>query len=217
MKGKPVVCPILYSTLTPKEKKEALEAINSRLCESTFVDIESNNVVTDEETSEDESEKTENQHDIVSSDEYSDSSNEDYEENSLFPNDSDSEESIIYTGGVDNSLIDRLDQLENEIKDDIIESEQFLNSDIDSTSDDSIITNVIRPKRVNTGKGIDRTEMSFNNKSYDTSKQVQLLMKAAEKSLSPNRSYMSRAVNVLFTQMAATKGTKKYGEKPLLF
>ena len=28
MKGKPVVCPILYSTLTPKEKKEALEAIN---------------------------------------------------------------------------------------------------------------------------------------------------------------------------------------------
>ena len=66
--------------------------------------------MTDEETSEDESEKTENQHDIVSSDEYSDSSNEDYEENSLFPNDSDSEESIIYTGGVDNSLIDRLDQ-----------------------------------------------------------------------------------------------------------
>ena len=58
--------------------------------------------------------------------------------------------------------------------------------------------------------------MDIKGKSYNTSKQVQFLMKSVRKDVKHshhNQSYMSRAVNVLLTQMSATEGIRKHGEK----
>ena len=128
--------------------------------------------------------------------------------------------------GQDDSLIGRLSILEEEIKKDIIENEQLLDDTIeeegiddydiveDQISEDDVIS---RPKRECVGKGIDRLSPDFNSKKYSTSKSVQLLMKAGveEAKLHNNQSYMSRAVNILLTQMAATEGIRKHGEKAI--
>ena len=75
----------------------------------------------------------------------------------------------------------------------------------------------IRPSRSCAGRGIDRLEMKFGGKTYAAQKSVQLLMKAgiAESEKYCNQSYMSRAVGVLLTQMSATEGIKKHGEKAI--
>ena len=133
------------------------------------------------------------------------------------------------------SLIARIDDLENEIREDIFESKELFRETTDNTeqysSDDDnddqsnsckeILQDIIheRPKRSNAGRGVERLEPDFNKKSYGTAKHILLLMKEENKvdnqSFSSNKCFMSRAVNVFFTQMSATKGIRKHGERPL--
>ena len=126
---------------------------------------------------------------------------------------------------VDDSLIGRLDSLEEEIREDIEES-RGLFEEGDSIVDESLSDESeacqedlpsSRPSRTCSGKGIDRLQMNFESNRYDTKRSVQLLMKAGEQESKrhSNQSYMSRAVNVLLTQMSATEGIKKHGERAI--
>ena len=120
---------------------------------------------------------------------------------------------------VDDSLMGRLDDLEEEIRGDIAENVGMVGEEQgDSTDEDSSDVSVpIRPSRSCAGRGIDRLEMKFGGKTYAAQKSVQLLMKAgiAESEKYSNQSYMSRAVGVLLTQMSATEGIIKHGEKAI--
>ena len=130
---------------------------------------------------------------------------------------------------VDDSIFDRIDDLEEEIREDIRKSENLFNADEsdvsgnDYLSDESVIEETIatiRPRRENAGTGVIRFEPDFSSKTYKSSRHIQLLMKAdssnaSNESMTTTRSYMSRAVNVLFTQMSATEGIKKHGGKAI--
>ena len=69
-----------------------------------------------------------------------------------------------------------------------------------------------RPKRKSAGAGVDRLEMRFNGKKYPdlTMKQfLQVTKKASQNSL---ETFFKKCVDIVFTQMNAKKGFKKYGE-----
>ena len=59
--------------------------------------------------------------------------------------------------------------------------------------------------------------MDTESKAYSTKRSVQLLMQSNSECANSNgnMSYMSRAVGILLTQMSATEGIKKHGEKAI--
>ena len=69
---------------------------------------------------------------------------------------------------VDDSLMGRLDELEEEIRGDIAENVGMVGEEHgDSTDEDSSDVSVpIRPSRSCAGQGIDRLEMKFGGKTY---------------------------------------------------
>jgi len=126
----------------------------------------------------------------------------------------------------DESLIGRLDDLEQEIRHDIVESQELLQDedsygdDIDGLSDESteeVLEISTRPRRECVGKGVERLQMDTESKAYSTKRSVQLLMQSNSERANSNgnMSYMSRAVGILLTQMSATEGIKKHGEKAI--
>ena len=136
-------------------------------------------------------------------------SNDDYDSNSYTDEDS------VGSAKVDDSLIVRLDDLEEEIKEGIAESNNILseNSSFDDSSslsdEDTVVeTGVVpgRPRRECTGKGVDRLNMTLGSKKYSTTKQIQLLMRSSDKPKRKNPSYLSRDVNVLLAQMSEKEG-----------
>lgn len=137
--------------------------------------------------------------------------------------------------GVDDSILGRIDTITEELEQNIKfgkrlmeegESQDISRNDSencdDSLSDESESEEMetTRPKRQCVGKDIDRLEVNFNNKTYVTDKHIQLLMKSATgvnhvKTSIDTQSYMSRAVNVLFTQLPAREGIKKHGARAI--
>ena len=141
---------------------------------------------------------------------------------------------VSSTNGVNDSIFGKIDVLDSEIRRDIAESENILDSDsnieeidgIDSDADSksaesedvdeveeiSFETKSVRPSREAKNKGIDRLQVSFNKKSYDSKRQYQFIMREVQKCTNDNQSYIGRALKVLFTQMTAKAGIKKHGE-----
>ena len=93
----------------------------------------------------------------------------------------------------------------------------MISSEDDDTDVEEITeTRVVRPKRSTAGQGIDCLEVNFDKKSYVSRRQVQFLMKQIEKCMDESKSYASRAVGVLFTQMTAKEGIKSMVSSLLL-
>ena len=136
--------------------------------------------------------------------------------------------------GVNDSIFGKIDDLDSEIRRDIAESDNILNSDssieendgidfdadsksaevedINEVEEISFETETVRPSREAKNKGIDRLQVSFNKKSYDSKRQYQFIMREVQKCTNDNQSYIGRALKVLFTQMTAKAGIKKHGE-----
>ena len=64
------------------------------------------------------------------------------------------------------------------------------------------------PRRANAGKGVERLEMKFGGKTYDT----QFATSTGERKKCFMYNIHKLAVDVTFTQMTAKKGIKKHGE-----
>ena len=94
---------------------------------------------------------------------------------------------------IDDSILQRIDSITDEIEKGIKTGNDLLNDDdpndnksdkddveYDSLSNESTgneVTN-IRPKRQCVGKGIDHLDVNFNNKTYTVDKHIQLMMKS---------------------------------------
>jgi hypothetical protein len=65
-----------------------------------------------------------------------------------------------------------------------------------------------RPRCSNAGKGVDRIEMSFDGKTYNKNVQFTTIGEPQNTERSPN--CRQTDVNVMFTQMSATKGLKLF-------
>ena len=75
--------------------------------------------------------------------------------------------------------------------------------------DDEILrSNESRPKRENTGAGIDRLVMSFDRKTYKSRETVM----REQCSKDETDSFIKVSANVMFTQMSAKAGINKYGD-----
>jgi hypothetical protein len=73
-----------------------------------------------------------------------------------------------------------------------------------------------RPRRENAGLGVDTLEMSFDGKSYTHGRHRQFMMVKENYDINQDMdSYMSLATKVMFTQMNAKKGIKRFGERAI--
>ena len=127
----------------------------------------------------------------------------------------------------DDSLIERIDDLEDQVRSEIEQSKNLLNETIDqhaseeNLSDEDDVedgTCISRPKRSGAGNGVARLEPDFTSKSYGTKRHIQLLMlddKSRQPDINDQSPYFHRLVNVIFTQMHATKGIKKHGQRAI--
>ena len=76
-----------------------------------------------------------------------------------------------------------------------------------------------RPKRQNAGQGISRLEPTFTGKPYDdVKKKIQFLMDKKKHETKKKNAFdvemsIKAAVNVMFTQMQATRDFKLFGER----
>ena len=87
-----------------------------------------------------------------------------------------------------------------------------------------------RPVRANAGRGVQRLEMNFRGKRYATRKAKQFIMKKINKGKKIAREQgrndllesfdddnikwlLNKAVDIVFTQMSAKQGIKKFGER----
>ena len=144
---------------------------------------------------------------------------DDFSNGSISSNDEPNVLSEPKDNGLDDSIFEKINDLEEEINHDIAESNNILNSDesigissIEESEDGNIKTEYVRPTREAAGRGIDRLQVSFNKKAYDSKTQYQFVMKEVKKLTNDNQSYIGRALKVLFTQMSANAGIKKHGE-----
>ena len=86
--------------------------------------------------------------------------------------------------------------------------------------DDDVETETMtgRPKRSNTGSGIDRLQMNFDNAKYKSIKQLNFttIGKTSETDhhINKDTTYLQLACNVIFTQMAKFKKDQKYAQMP---
>ena len=101
------------------------------------------------------------------------------------------------------------------------EHEAVDETEISTTSDDKNISNedeiqqeltveqaiLNRPKRAGAGSGVDRIKMNLHGKSYDEVRGKQFLVKNKKIEI------VRKLVHVVFTQMQASKGIKKYGQR----
>ena len=69
-----------------------------------------------------------------------------------------------------------------------------------------------RPKRKAAGAGIDRLKMRFDGKKYPDLTMKQFLQVTKITSQDSSEGFLKKCVDVVFTQMNAKKGFKKYGE-----
>ena len=73
-----------------------------------------------------------------------------------------------------------------------------------------------RPRRLNAGAGVERIQMDFSGKGYGTKRQFNFAIngvKPHQYSDKKEDSYMKTCLDVIFTQMTANAGIKKFGER----
>ena len=91
--------------------------------------------------------------------------------------------------------------------------------DEDTFQFDSTLQSQQRPNRENSGQGISCLEPKFTGKTYDdVKKKEQFLMDENKHETKKNNTFdvetsIKAAVNVMFTQMQATRGFKLFGER----
>jgi hypothetical protein len=84
----------------------------------------------------------------------------------------------------------------------------------DNESSEPILKNGSgRPRRSNAGRGVERLHMRFGGKKYASHSDKQFLMASVkDKNVVQQADLWQTAVNVMFTQMTALKGIKRFGE-----
>lgn len=89
-------------------------------------------------------------------------------------------------------------------------------ADIDDNVPSIEVEHNIRPRRANAGAGVERIQMDFHGKGYGAKREFNFLTNGDTKQTNSEHNiqdtYMQMACNVIFTQMNANKGIKKYGE-----
>ena len=94
----------------------------------------------------------------------------------------------------------------------------------DNAADEVIVADVDdtpvgndRPRRANAGQGIERLQMDFKGKGYQTKREFNFITNGIKEVQDASgddvKSYMKLACDVIFTQMTAKKGFKKHGAK----
>ena len=91
---------------------------------------------------------------------------------------------------------------------------------VDDANDDTNETETqeySRPRRANAGSGVERLNPSFVGKIYHSKKTSQFTQYDSknEDNHDETKTYMNRAVGVLFTQMTAKRGIKLFGERAI--
>ena len=73
-----------------------------------------------------------------------------------------------------------------------------------------------RPKRKAAGAGVDRLEMRFDGKKYTDLTMKQFLQVTKTASQNSSERFFKKCVDIVFTQMNAKKGFRKYGKVAIL-
>ena len=73
-----------------------------------------------------------------------------------------------------------------------------------------------RPRRTNAGAGVNRIQMDFTGKGYGAQREFHFVTNGKTKTINreemSQRTFMQMATDIIFTQMSANKGFKKYGQ-----
>ena len=100
---------------------------------------------------------------------------------------------------------------------DICTEEEVVVADIDDEeSGHAEPFEVGRPKRANAGAGVERLQMDFHGKGYGAKREFHFVTNGQETNAQSSDmsqcTYMQKACDVIFTQMSANVGFKKYGQ-----
>ena len=109
-----------------------------------------------------------------------------------------------------------------------IDNENVLDPTEDTNAEEVVVANIDdneepegyiaqdRPRRANAGVGIKRLQMEFTGKGYGAQREFNFVANGETKKMSKHETtqhtYMQMATYVIFTQMSANKGFKKYGQ-----
>ena len=89
-------------------------------------------------------------------------------------------------------------------------------ADIDDEIEQAVPAEEGRPRRVNAGAGVERIQMDFRGQGYGAKREFNFVMNGKKETANQHdmmqHNYMQTACDVVFTQMSANAGFKKYGE-----
>ena len=114
------------------------------------------------------------------------------------------------------SFVESDDDDETEAQSTSIEEEVVVADIDDEDPDQSETVEDRRPRRANAGAGVERLQMDFQGQGYGAKREFHFVTNGqktnVESSDTSQCTYMQKACDVIFTQMSANVGFKKYGQ-----